>query len=357
MGPGVLAVFVALGASLVLATITLTLALPIGRRLGFVVRPRLFGKSERPITHLGGPAIAVAAIAVFLLFAGGGRQQVVVIAGGVALMILGFIDDRLSKTNGINPLLRLLVEMIVSFGAWLGGVRIMDGSPAWLSAILTVIYLVGAANALNLVDNMDGIGGITAAAAAFGIGTVALYSGQLVWAVFAASLFGACLAFLPFNLLKARMYLGDAGSLFLGFSLGAGALMLESGLSPIGNFLLPIVVLAVPFTDTAARQIARWVAGGSVFDIKGGTDHMSHRLVRMGLRSHEAAFCHCALGLVAAAAASWAVIYVALTPLMFALGLFAVIGLMFALSAQRVQGPAPLTQIAEASQLEKATRS
>lgn len=337
---GLAGVFVALAAGLVLSLSALWIALPIGRKLGLTIRPRLYGASQRAITHLGGPALALGALAAFLLVAEIDRKLLIVIGAGAVLMVLGFVDDRLSKRNGVRPSSRVVVEALVSLAVWFGGVQVLAEGPVWLDATLTVIFLVLAANAFNLVDNMDGVAGVTGGAAAFGIGTVALYSGQLTIAALAAAILGACLAFLPFNLFQARIYLGDAGSLFFGFSLGASALMLDGGLGSTGNLLLPVVVLAVPFTDTAARQIARWVGGGSPFDITGGTDHLSHRLVRMGLQSHEAAFCHGALGLIAAAAAAFAVLRIESAPLMFALGLFVLIGLGFAFSARGALEPA-----------------
>ncbi|MBW3591334.1 MAG: hypothetical protein KY393_05755, partial [Actinobacteria bacterium] len=145
---------------------------------------------------------------------------------------------------------------------------------------------------------------------------------------------GASLAFLVFNL-RRKIYLGDSGSLLLGLLLGACVLELEPGLPPPGSFLVAVVVLAVPFTDTAYRQIRRKVMGGSLLDITGGTDHVSHALVDLGLTPREAAKVHAGGGFLAAAAASFAAARQSLIPLAIALALFATLGLVLVALTRR----------------------
>jgi hypothetical protein len=122
--------------------------------------------------------------------------------------------------------------------------------------------------------------------------------------------------------------------LFLGLVLSAMALTIDAGFQPPGNFIAAAVIFAVPFTDTAARQLSRWVRGGSPLDITGGTDHLSHRLVAFGFSASEAARLHGIAGLFAGAAAGIAALSLSLTPLFVAIALFGGFGLSFVLSAR-----------------------
>ena len=308
---------------------TMASAVTLGRRLGLVVKPRLFGRSETPITHLGGPALALAALGTYLMFQTPDRKLWVILGGGLAVLVLGFFDDLLSARNGIHPLGRLVVEALIAAVMWTEGIQAISSAPRWVDATVTILFLVGSMNALNLLDNMDGVAGMSTMAAAFGVVIVALVSRQNALAAFGACIGGATAAFLFFNLVRPKVYLGDAGSLFLGLILGGTALQLEGGFAPPENFMIAVVLMGVAFTDTASRQLSRWLSGGSPFDILGGTDHLSHRMVRLGFTSVEAAQMHAAGGLLGAACAGFAVVSNSRTPLIGALLLFSCSGLGF----------------------------
>ncbi len=330
--------------SFILGVALTPLAVRLGKRFGLVVRPRLYGKSESAISYLGGPALALAAVSTYLLTGIRNPQLTVLLLGAAAVLTLGFLDDILSAREGIRPGVRFVLELGLALVLWLEGISTYTTGPNWLDGVVTVIFLVGAMNAFNLLDNMDGVAGMTATGASFGIAALALAGGQPAFALLAASVGGATAAFLCFNLVRPKAYLGDAGSLFLGLTLGGMALTINAGFEPPGNFLAAVVIFAVPFTDTVSRQLSRWAAGGSPFDVTGSTDHLSHRLVLLGFRTTEVARLHGATGLLAGAAAGIAALTNNLTPLLIALAAFAAVGLVFVALARNPEAEARARQ-------------
>lgn len=335
MVPGVLGIGIAFLASLVGGVLVTSAAVNFGRRAGLVVKPRLFGKSDSPITFLGGPALAASTIGTYLVLGRPPEIVRVLLIAGVAVLVLGLADDLLAARNGIHPLGRLGVEALVAAAAWSQGLSAYSTAPKWLDVVITVVFLVGGMNAFNLIDNMDGVAGVTATAVAIGVTLLAVAGNKPQFALLAACIAGASVAFLCFNLKRPKAYLGDAGSLFLGLILSGMALNIDAGFKPPGNFIAAVVIFAVPFTDTATRQLSRWIAGGSPFDILGSTDHLSHRLVAWGFRPEEAAYLHGIAGLFAAAAAGTAALYLSVVPMVVALVAFAAFGLSFVWSARR----------------------
>jgi UDP-GlcNAc:undecaprenyl-phosphate GlcNAc-1-phosphate transferase len=306
---------VALGSSL----LCMPLADSIGRRFGWVVYPRLFGKGRSAISYLGGAGLALTASVAFGASARGFTREVAtLLAGAFVLLAFGLADDRSSRE--ISPPLRLGVEALAAVVVWWGGLRPdITGIPV-VDASLTAFFLVAAANAFNLLDNMDGVAGATGAAASAGLFALAAMSGQYLVALLAATLCGACLGFLRHNLVGARIYLGNGGSLFLGFLIGATALNLELAVSPPWGFLAAAAVLVVPALDTSIVVMSRLIAGRSPFE--GGTDHVSHRLVLLGASTKSAATFHAAASAVGTAGAVGAVVLARQEPLIAVFVLF-----------------------------------
>lgn len=332
---------IALLASIAAGLILTAGAVKLAPRFNLVVRPRLFGKSESSITFLGGPVLAAASICVYLVLGKPGPVITVILAAALAAMVLGFLDDLLSAREGLTPRIRLVVELAIAGAAWFAGISAVTTAPTWLDFAITVTFLVGGMNAFNLIDNMDGVAGVTAVAVAFGVAAFALAGGHSQYALLAMCLGGASLAFLCFNFKNPRAYLGDAGSLFLGLTLSGMALTIDAGFMPPGNFLVALVIFAVPFTDTVTRQLSRWVSGGSVLDITGGTDHLSHRLVARGFSPPEVASLHGIAGLFATAAAGISALYLLATPMLLTLGAFVAFGLAFVWDAWRGSKKSP----------------
>lgn len=326
---------IALFASIVIGLLLTAAAVRLAPRYKLVVKPRLFGKCESPITYLGGPALALTALLVYLILGEPTPMLSVLLVTGLAVLILGFVDDFLSAKEGLTPRLRLIVEIAIAAVAWTQGVSAYTTAPPWLDFLMTVVFLVGGMNAFNLIDNMDGVAGTVATAVAFGVAALAIAGGQIQYALLAICLGGACLAFLRFNFKRPRAYLGDAGSLFLGLSLSGMALTINAGFQPPGNFIAAVLIFAVPFTDTATRQLSRWIAGGSPFDITGNTDHLSHKLVARGFSPPEVASLHGIASLFATASAGISALYLHMSPMLITLGAFAVFGLVFVWTSRK----------------------
>jgi UDP-GlcNAc:undecaprenyl-phosphate GlcNAc-1-phosphate transferase len=254
--------------------------------LGIVDRPGGKKIHGEPTPLLGGIAIALAQVGA-LVWSGVADGTSYRILGAAGLIILlGIWDDRDPHSEALQWWLRLIYEACLAGIVTAGGVRTTFLGTPWLDVPVTVLWIVGITNAFNLLDNMNGL---SAGVAAIGGATFALLAAryvqvgpeQLPTAVAAAALGGACLGFLPSNF-RTRIFMGDAGSLFVGFTLACLAVQ-GSWKSPTipTSLVIPLLVLAYPLFDTTLVVILRLRRGQSPF--VGGRDHSSHRLVRLGL--------------------------------------------------------------------------
>ncbi len=272
----------ALGAALLLTPVCRVLAL----RLGIVDRPGGKKIHSHPIPLLGGVAIALAEACGVL--AGGDVRgiSVRILAGGGLILLLGIHDDLDPHAEGLRWWLRLVFEGCLAAIIVAGGVQISFLGSPWLGIPITLLWIVGITNAFNLLDNMNGLSAGVAAIAGLTFAALAarymdVGPEQLPTATAAAALAGACIGFLPSNF-RSRVFMGDAGSLFLGFTLASLA-TLGSWRSPTvpTSVVIPILILAYPIFDTTLVVVLRLRRGQSPF--VGGKDHSSHRLVRLGL--------------------------------------------------------------------------
>jgi UDP-GlcNAc:undecaprenyl-phosphate GlcNAc-1-phosphate transferase len=239
-----------------------------------------------PTPLLGGVGVALAHLVG--VWAGGSWDggSLRILVGGGLVVLLGVCDDRDPHAEGLRWWLRLLLEGCLAVYIVAGGVRTTFLGTPWLDVPLTVLWIVGLTNAFNLLDNMNGLSaGVAAIAGATFALLAARYAElgpeQVPTATAAAALAGACVGFLPSNF-RGRIFMGDAGSLFLGFTL-AGLAVQGSWRSPTipTSVIIPLLVLAYPIFDTTLVVILRILRGQS--PVIGGKDHSSHRLVRLGL--------------------------------------------------------------------------
>ncbi len=270
---------------LALAAAVVLLATPIARRLALAVRlvdkPAPHKSHARSIPYLGGAGIAVAVL--LALLAGPRAPAVGVVALCAAgLMVMGLVDDHRS----LSPLVRLVVEIGCAAGAVAAGVRVTGLGVTGLDVAVTLVALVGIANAMNLMDNLDGLAaGVTAAGAA-GVTALGILDGHPGLAAGGGALVGGCLGFLVFNGKPASIFMGDAGSLFLGFLLAALAVDASIGLPPSTRLLVPLLIVALPATDTTTVVLGR--LRHRISPLRGGRDHLSHRLASTGMGSGKA---------------------------------------------------------------------
>jgi UDP-GlcNAc:undecaprenyl-phosphate GlcNAc-1-phosphate transferase len=260
------------------ATLVMTpLAGRIARRLDIQDRPAP-NKVHRDATpYLGGLAVVVALLAGSSLVTGWQAQLVAVTGGAFAMFALGLVDD----LRTVSPVTKVLVQGGAALALWISGVR--GGLFGNLMDLpLTILWVVAVTNALNLLDNMDGVLSGVSAIAAFAFFLIAAGNGDYFVGSLALAVTAATLGFLRFNFPPARIFLGDAGSLALGFLLAAIGLKLDL-VGPAGfvRCVIPVLILGVPMFDTTLVVLARLLGRRPV--LLGSTDHASHRLAALGL--------------------------------------------------------------------------
>ena len=260
-------------------------------------------KSHRsPVPYLGGVAMAlsfsaamVVGVAVWrsarlengdlnlalgnLITQGDGLVRELVVMLGVALLfsLMGLVDD----LRGLSPWLRFCVGLGLATSVVLFGISLNSPLPAWADGVISVVWILGMTNAFNLLDNIDGLAAGTAAVASGSFFFIAVINEQQFSALLAIGLAGAMLGFLRSNFHPASIYMGDAGSLFIGFMMAYLGLKMRTTVTEIPQLFAPVVVLGVAVLDTTVVVVSRVRRGVSPFT--GGQDHLSHRFLRLGL--------------------------------------------------------------------------
>ncbi len=256
----------------------------LGRWLGWYARVREDRWHRGRVVLYGGVGIAAGFAAAFALFRPAWvRGDLLFAAACGAMFLLGLVDD----LRGLGAASKLVGQFAAAAGLTAFGLRLHWTGVAALDVGLTLLWLVGLANAVNLLDNMDGLAAGVATVAGAALALVFWDSGELGQARLAAMVAGAALGFLVFNVNPASIFMGDAGSLLLGFALAGLAVLDEPGRARgVGAWAAPLLVLAVPILDTALVTVTRPLVGRKV--VEGGTDHTSHRLVALGLSERAA---------------------------------------------------------------------
>ncbi len=253
----------------------------------------------QPIPRLGGVAMVMAFFAPILglvftdsavgeMFYADETRALGLIAGGVAIALLGVYDD----LRGAGARTKFAVQFGVALAMYLLGFRVDQianpfGPPIqldWLGLPFTVLWIVGVVNAMNLIDGLDGLAGGVALIAVGSTFLVAFQRGEPLMLLFAAALGGSILGFLFYNFNPASIFMGDTGSMFLGFVLAVSALRTHQKGATAVAMLVPIVALGLPIGDTLLSIARRAVRGAPLFHSDRG--HVHHRLMALGL-SHR----------------------------------------------------------------------
>ena len=274
------------------AFLVAVLMVPVTNRLAFrfgaVVHPRADRWSRQVVPILGGLAVSIAVAAVAWMALDEGATLNAWLFGLIGLTAIGLMDDLWD----VHPRYRLLAEALLGAGFVVVVFDDLDTLPRLAVALAGAIAIPVMTNATNLVDNSDGLASSLSAETALTIALTAVVAGMKGNEVaLGLAITGACLGFLVHNRPPARVFMGDAGSLMLGFALaGAGALLIhDAQLHP--STQATAAALAIPlaafvqFGDVAMVSVTRMRRGVSPF--MGGTDHTSHRLVRAGLHPWE----------------------------------------------------------------------
>jgi UDP-GlcNAc:undecaprenyl-phosphate GlcNAc-1-phosphate transferase len=205
------------------------------------------------------------------------RELAVVLGLALVFAAMGLIDD----LHGLSPVLRFVVGLGLATVLVSYGVVLESPLPDWLDMIISVVWILGMTNAFNLLDNIDGLAAGTAAIAAGAFFVIAILNDQQYSALLAIGLAGAMLGFLRSNFAPATIYMGDAGSLFIGFMMAYLGLKMRTNIAEIPQLFAPVLVLGVAVLDTTVVVVSRLRRGLSPFT--GGQDHLSHRFLRLGL--------------------------------------------------------------------------
>lgn len=244
---------------------------------------------DRPIPKLGGIAVAIAFTLVFLTAVGISGEITAfqllasVLLPGLIVAGLGFIDD----IRSLNPWIRLAAQTALALLVWWTGTQVGFTRVTWLDAVITVLWIVGLTNAMNLLDNSDGLAASTALVASLGTGLVAVIYGQYFVGALAFALAGTAAGFLWHNWHPATVYLGDAGAYFLGFLLAIVTLRLRPvGVALPWSALIPVLLVLVPILDTGFVVVRRLIERRHPFTP--GRDHLSHVLMDRGLSVRQA---------------------------------------------------------------------
>lgn len=243
---------------------------------------------KKPIPRIGGVAIYFGFTVSTMLFCDFTKELATIWIGGGILVILGIIDDVVR----LNAWIKFLIQLAVAgFSVWNGALIdhvTLGGGYVPLSAFsipLSVLWIAGMTNAINFIDGLDGLACGVSAISSLSLLIVVLLHGDMASTIVCAIMLGACLGFLPFNSNPARIFMGDTGALFLGYTFAVLSVQGVFKLHAVLSFLVPLMIFALPLFDMIFAIIRRICAGKSPFAADRG--HIHHRLIDMGFTQKE----------------------------------------------------------------------
>ena len=277
--------FLAVAAAAILALVLTPLVRLLARRIGMVAKPKTDRWHKKPTAMLGGVAIWLSVVISYFAFVPRTPYGWVVLVASTFLFLVGLVDDFLHT----KPYQKLIGQVMGSAFVIYYGLSLPWTGYSEINVAITIFWLIGVTNAVNLLDNMDGLAtGIAVIASGF-LALSFLSTGQVTEALTLMTFAGALLGFLVYNSHPASIFMGDSGSMFIGFFLASAALVNVSGgrsrsLLPV--LAVPILVLFIPIFDTTFVTILRKFSGRAAS--QGGRDHTSHRLVALGMSERHA---------------------------------------------------------------------
>ncbi|MDY2609850.1 MAG: MraY family glycosyltransferase [Eubacteriales bacterium] len=247
---------------------------------------------KKPIPLIGGLAIffgfTVSGAIFYSLFFGLDAQAITIWFGGLFIIAIGIIDDMVS----LNPWIKLAGQLIAAGIAVsqnlvidyinVGGLELSFG---WGSYPLTILWIVALTNAVNLIDGLDGLACGVSAISSVSLLVVAILHADARAALLTAALCGACLGFLPYNSNPAKIFMGDTGAMFLGYTLSVLSIMGAFKTSAFLSFLIPIIIFGLPIFDTSFAFLRRIASGHSPFEAD--RRHLHHRLIDSGFNQRQ----------------------------------------------------------------------
>ena len=270
---------------------------------------------EKPIPRIGGVAIFVSMICITIgvlflsnvigdTFRGILPELIVLLSAAGFMFFVGLIDD--IRTKGLRASVKLLAQLVAAIVVCAVGIRVQSVAVAdwltldfgWFSWPLTLLWIVGITNAINLSDGLDGLAAGISAIVCGVIAIFAIYSGQVVMAVLMLALLGSLTGFLFFNFNPAKIFMGDCGSMFLGFTIATSSVMCSTKSHALVGLALPVLVLGIPIFDTLFSMLRRFLERRSMF--APDRSHFHHRLLDLGLKQRHVVIVIYAVTLLAA---------------------------------------------------------
>ena len=252
---------------------------------------------KTPIPYLGGVAIFIGFIVSISIFLNFDKQITGLVIGGSIILLIGMIDDIFDVTPIIKFIGQLIAVFIVirsgivipklSHHIFIPGSQWIELSEIW-SYILTFLWIAGMTNAVNLIDGLDGLAAGVSAIAALSLLGVSIFLPGVTYTVLviAVTLAGACIGFLPHNFNPAKIFMGDSGSMFLGFVLGSLSVIGPFKTITVVSFLVPVIILALPIFDTSFAILRRVVTKQKI--TVADKNHVHHRLLQVGFSHRKA---------------------------------------------------------------------
>ena len=290
----ILPIILALGVAMLISFALTPLVMRLAHKIGAIDIP----KDERrmhnkPIPRLGGLAIFIGCIISILAFADITEQLRGIIIGATIIVSVGIVDDVRSLSAGVKLILQIVAALIaVGSGVVIdtianpfpfGGEYL--GFGIW-SIPITVIWIVAVTNSVNLIDGLDGLADGVSTIGALTMLIIALLVGDLELAIVTAALVGACVGFIPFNMNPAKIFMGDTGSTFLGYTLATISVLGLFKLYAVISFIVPFIILGFPIFDTCSAFTRRILKGQN--PMKADRSHTHHKLIDMGMNQKQA---------------------------------------------------------------------
>lgn len=276
------------------------LTTPLVRKIAIKVGAIDIPKDERrvhkePMPLMGGLAIYIGLVISSLIFLPMDKTLISILVGATIILISGIIDD----IRGLSPKLKLLFQMMAGLVLILGDIRVdFVTNPfsqdyvllylKWLSIPITLFWIVGITNTINLIDGLDGLACGVAMISSISLMLVAEKFDQVHVTILSAAVAGACLGFLPYNFNPAKIFMGDTGALLLGFMLAT--ISIEGVMKSVATIavVVPIMILGVPIFDTTFAIFRRLLSGQSI--ATGDKGHLHHRLLDKGFSQKQTVF-------------------------------------------------------------------
>ncbi len=249
---------------------------------------------DHPIPRMGGLAIFIGFMAAMLLFVEMNHPVIGMLVGALIIAVMGAIDDVVALNAWVKLTFQVLAAIVaircgVVFNA-ISNPNILSNvttiNIGYLSIPLTLIWIIGCTNAVNLIDGLDGLAVGVSAISSFTMLVVAMFVAEPTVAIILAALTGACVGFMPYNMNPAKIFMGDVGSQLLGFILATASIMGLFKFHAIITFFVPLLALGVPLFDTGFAFVRRIAHKQSPFHAD--KKHLHHRLLALGLSQKQA---------------------------------------------------------------------